>query len=453
LYSVSLCGRRLKVKPMPNQNDPTQNPNPVTPPADQPANQAATPPVPPIIFPQSDLPPLSPVFQNLPKPDAPATPPTNGGNGSGAPPDIPSVVPKAKKKFGGGKIIATILGLIVLIGGVGAGIILTQQQQLFKQKAVGACGTRNTGCLYYDCSQKIDCATGSIVMGFCNTGYPPTPGGDPCGIGATPPSCTAAGYACTSNGQCCNNNCVNGRCASPPSTPPPSGQTSAPEDSRCAIQIANGSTTLGVGSLYPTCYVNHFWCQTSKPGGCSDQLIGNAVQSASYSKNCGTEQIDLWCPTCPNYIASQQNKLNGQLFISKIYPNECTTSTTPPNPTPTPTSTPIVTPTPTPTETPIAPSCIQVKAYDDSWTALTDTQLSALTPGDVVNFCVNGSAPSGTFDKAQFMINTVLKPETTTKRPGTEDFCQSYTILSTDTTVSVRSKIHHSSGVWVGEGI
>jgi hypothetical protein len=51
------------------------------------------------------------------------------------------------------------------------------------------------------------------------------------------------------------------------------------------------------------------------------------------------------------------------------------------------------------------------------------------------------------------MINTFLEQETVTKRPGTSDFCQSVTILSTDTTVSIRAKIHHSSGVWVGEDI
>jgi hypothetical protein len=142
---------------------------------------------------------------------------------------------------------------------------------------------------------------------------------------------------------------------------------------------------------------------------------------------------------CPEYINEQTNKYNGQLFISKIYPNECSTSTS------------TSTPTPTPTPSPGAPSCISVKAYDDGWTALTPTQLSALTVGDVVNFCVNGTSTIGAFDKAQFMINSTLKPETTTPRPGTEDFCQSYTILSTDTTVDVKAKIHHTTLGWTGE--
>ena len=94
---------------MPNQSDPTQNPNPANPPVDQPVNESASPPVPPIIFPQSDLPPLPSVLstvsepdstgQNAPKNDIPTTPPIIADAGSGAPPDISSVIPKAKKKL------------------------------------------------------------------------------------------------------------------------------------------------------------------------------------------------------------------------------------------------------------------------------------------------------------------------------------------------------------------
>src|SRR5450830_31808 len=107
---------------MPNQNDPTQNPNPVNPPVDQPASQIS-PPVSPTVFPQSDLLPLPPAFQDLPGNNTTTTTttttnnqpsravvvetseptvsqnPTDDSTGSGAPPDISSVIPKAKKKF------------------------------------------------------------------------------------------------------------------------------------------------------------------------------------------------------------------------------------------------------------------------------------------------------------------------------------------------------------------
>jgi hypothetical protein len=461
---------------MPDQNQPDPNKN-SSQPIDKPAGSA-----PPIIFPQSDLPPLPPVFstinetgsaeQNTPKSDVPATPPLSQVTnppadiniGSGAPPDISSVIPKAKKKFGGGKIIATILGLVILVGGVGAGILLTQQPQLFQQKAAGCSGTGRCT----DMSCAVGCDMVQTGNGFCECRMP-TPvshcdaeNTKDCIYGCTPDvnggTCNACsvgqneetGCTNTISGQSCpgkkTRSCQNGQWGSWSTTcfdiadscPTSTTTTTTTDDAKCS-GIVNNSTTLGVGSLYPTCYVNHYWCQTSKPGGCTDQIIGNAVQSASFSKNCGTEQIDLYCPSCPNYIASQQNKINGQLFVSKIYPNECSTSTNPPVPTPTP--------------TPGAPSCISVKAYDDGWTALTPTQLSALAVGDIVNFCVNGTSTTGTFDKAQFMINTTLKSETTTLRPSSTDFCQNYTILSTDTTVEVKAKIHSSTGVWVGETI
>lgn len=99
-----------------------------------------------------------------------------------------------------------------------------------------------------------------------------------------------------------------------------------------------------------------------------------------------------------------------------------------------------------------APACIAVKAYNSSWTFLSDSDLSAITSGTTVNFCVSGSATSGTFDKAQFKINSTLEPETTTTRPGSNDFCQSYQIQS-NSPVSVQAKIHHVTEGWLGENI
>ncbi|HJY98316.1 MAG TPA: hypothetical protein VJ227_01230 [Patescibacteria group bacterium] len=84
---------------------------------------------------------------------------------------------------------------------------------------------------------------------------------------------------------------------------------------------------------------------------------------------------------------------------------------------------------------------------------LTATQLSALKPDDVVNFCVAGSKTAGEFDRAEFKVGNAAKVATTTLRPGSNDFCQSYTIQATDTTVSVKARIHHTTLGWVGETI
>jgi len=134
---------------MPNQ-DPTQNQqdNPTITPVGTPDPTQVTPqgsiPI------QNDLPPLpdymtqtdtnnvqentsAPVVENVPTEQQPS----DDLSGSAAPPDLPPMVSTPKKKFGGKRIIATILGIFLLVGGVGAGIVLTQQQQLFQQKAAG----------------------------------------------------------------------------------------------------------------------------------------------------------------------------------------------------------------------------------------------------------------------------------------------------------------------------
>ena len=113
---------------MPDQNNPTDtnfNPSRVNPPSEPTQMPAATPPVPDV--PTGDV--------SIPPPFPPETSPIEG-----APPpfDIPPViVPAGKPKgFGGKKVIATILGLLVLVGGLGAGIILVRQQQDIREKAV-----------------------------------------------------------------------------------------------------------------------------------------------------------------------------------------------------------------------------------------------------------------------------------------------------------------------------
>lgn len=83
---------------------------------------------------------------------APTTEPATGSAApsddvvvNGAMPDITGTTPK--KKFAGGKIIATILGLFLLVGGVGAGVFLTQQDQNIAEKASANCQPGNCdGC-------------------------------------------------------------------------------------------------------------------------------------------------------------------------------------------------------------------------------------------------------------------------------------------------------------------
>lgn len=116
---------------MPNQDPPNTNQNET-----QGNNNPSVP-----FSPQADLPPLPPDFQAVAeeKTEVVSAPPSENPpqDGSSAPlgPDIANLVNTPKKKFGTNKIIATVLGILMLVGGVGAGIALTSQKQLFQQKA------------------------------------------------------------------------------------------------------------------------------------------------------------------------------------------------------------------------------------------------------------------------------------------------------------------------------
>ena len=134
----------------------------------------------------------------------------------------------------------------------------------------------------------------------------------------------------------------------------------------------------------------------------------------------------------------------------KCLPNNTPTPTSTPTgtPTPTPTSSPTSSPTVTPTPTPEPnPVCSSVKAYDTNWNLLTGVQLSNLSAGSVVRFTISGT-PADQIDKARFTINGVLKPETTNKKPGTNEYYFEYTIPTGVTSFTVTAQIHHLTLGW-----
>ena len=152
---------------MPDQNNPADTNPTGTPPAppDVPAGDASVPP---------PFPPETPPIEG-------AAPPPDMGTGSAAPSyDIPPVVtPIGKPKGGGRKVIATILGLLVLVGGLGAGIILVRQQQDIREKAAvidcvgegGTCWPSN-----YICPDNVtigtNCPSGrKCSFGTCTAPY------------------------------------------------------------------------------------------------------------------------------------------------------------------------------------------------------------------------------------------------------------------------------------------
>ena len=209
-------------------------------------NNPANPPTTPSAFDAfpSDIPPL-PGDAPLQAGAAQSPAATSGGAGGAGPvSDIPQVImPPTGKKGATGKIFAAILGILVLVGGLGAGIILVQQQQLFKQKAAEqACtfDTSETGPYpQADCSDGYYCKAEIGLPSYVGICTPLPAGTTTCNAGETCRSGGAPGtngkYGCAgwdeiSTGQSCST-VAQGTCCVKPAgggggatpTPPPTG--------------------------------------------------------------------------------------------------------------------------------------------------------------------------------------------------------------------------------------
>ncbi|MDO8503695.1 MAG: hypothetical protein Q7S60_03315 [bacterium] len=194
--------------------DDTKNPvlNPLDPSGtNPPADSGQTPPplvpdAPPAPPPDSSLPPMpepGPFMPPQPGADRPLdeTPeeqPTEGppaGEAGGLPPVItpPASGPKAK-------LIASIIGLVLLVVSIPAGIILVGRQQDIREKAAtppGSVGHLGACTAQADCGNNLTCKGGRCLL---NSGQYPCCGIDSqCKSGET---CSVANGACESNKSC-----------------------------------------------------------------------------------------------------------------------------------------------------------------------------------------------------------------------------------------------------------
>lgn len=471
-----------------------------------------------IISPQADLPPLPPAFQNV----SPQTAPKNDQKqGTAAPANLPPTIPSTpRKKFGGGRIIATILGIFLLIGGVGAGLVLTQQQQLFQPKATycsppcGAgeyCNTTYGECLPVptnppggggggggggkctpkgcnvgsDCGSMADNCGGSVNCGVCPLGKSCianvcTANNATCTPGQTALSCTVSGcpgtQTCDSTGNwgaCVKSdpNCGGGSAGACGTYPNGSTRVCSQAGVQGTETCANGVW----GSCTPTYGGNNAACNTTGYN-CAGGYVcknsgGSACQSGDLTCNCqpntGTSQCgrdkDTGAPVCCFSTVSNSSTAcpPGETKVCEGTRLECSNTTGPGTGTWCTletnssscgggTSTGGGT---TPPSTPGAGAvCTPISAYSSTWTALSQSQLDALTPGSSINVCVNGSGTGafGTFDMARFTVNGTALPDTTTHRPSSSDYCSSYTIPSDGTTsFNVTAQIHSTTLGWI----
>lgn len=408
---------------------------------------------PPSFSPIADLPPLPPAFQSEPESGATQEVTIPAGNLSQPPAatdqnpntleaptenvELPPVITSSpKKKSGKGKIVATVIGVFLLIGGIVGGVLLTQQQQLFEQRA-GDC--------YEDCrrgsgAQVCRCRCEGVCTRPDAEDDPLTPpgavdgNGNPIGSGDVPlgsgnsPS-TCDGFWC--NG--CGGFCLSGSYTG--------GGCNAAQQAKCGEAPVACSADLTfqctkVDGTQGTCCPTDW--QSQIPGTKVFYYCSWACYNAS-GGICDSRSRLNGQPCASTNLSNVPNCFNGVIQIDSStqnthmsYRNTCGDEPSPP-----PTTPPQIT-----------ASCTNVKAYDTGWQPLTSAQLSGLSRGTAINFCVVGNATGGSFTKAKFTINGAAQAETTAQRPGSQDFCQSYTIPATGNSFTVAAQIYHATLGW-----
>lgn len=439
---------------LPDPSTPTVFPNVPDTPTDFP-QPPSTPPG------QTDtgIPPAPTSASTMPM-DQTTPPPPPGPIGTN---DFPPVIKSSMPSKGKGKLIATILGIFLLVGAVGAGVILVGQKQLFQQKASDTqsysthCDSicnRNEGagvCKYGGCSY----AGGTIDMIHFVCDQITTSGCNDEEIWHDVTSFRGFVYRECGSEQIDSYDGTNGGAASltynedcRTSTPrPTSTPTPTPRPSTTPVPTPPPPGTP-MPTVTPTPIPTPFGCNSTNchpgqvPDGCATGLF--CYQWSAYAWACRNA-------SCPTETDCTCDDLPRPTLTPTPTPTRPPGSTPTPTPSPTPTRPPGATPTPTvPPSCPIPPQCIGVKAYDTNWNPLSALQLSALKPGNRVRFTVSAaSSPviqSTDIDKARFTINNLKTGEITTKRPGTEEFYYEYTIPAGVTDFTIGGELH--SIIW-----
>lgn len=414
---------------MPDQNNPFDNQNPApddsgvvsNPPADTPTIPTTAPDKPegtdnkPLSFPEdTNIPPISPDMVK----DSPtftpsqtisdSTPLPNPDGSAGVPPMVPSLTPK--KKFRGKKMIATILGILVLLGSLGAGIFLVKQQQDIRERAV-----------YPTPIPEAKCSKDSVLSCI---GKDP---GDVCGLNKL---CKKKESFGSDGKPICG--CISQETPTPTPTSTPlvkctSGSAlclnKKPGDICSGTTKCTPITTPGPGNTVKCI------CEEEPPTPTPTPL--NKCSSESAPKCVGKKPGDICSGTIRCF------PLPGKIGADGL--PKCMCEEEPPTPTPTTSYPPGV-----------LGRCVGIKAYDSKWDPLTSKDMATtIKVGDTIFFAIKGEEGPGEYDQAQFMINGKEKPSTDKPKEGIGLY-QAYIIQNTDVgkSISVKARIHNTVLGW-----
>ncbi len=340
-------------------------------------------------------------------------------------PDIPPVITTSGtggKKPVGKKMIATILGVLFLAGGIGAGVILVQKQQDIREEArsctVGYTGT--TG----ECRDGNMCRTYRFAN--CNTE-----------IRCDGPACTASSTRYEEPEEETSSTTTSSlsdydQCRADGNTPTEcSGLSQLSDYDQC---IADGNTpTECRGTQDPA-------TSSPQPPNACDRSAPDVAPTApdGYNNYCNDREIGASCYNRSGQEGTCQEIGDSSLGGTQVE-CKCEVGSAPVVPASEPTTRPTLPPG-------VTASCLNIQAFDAEWNSI--TTLSSLVAGDVVRFTVAGNASSGSFDKARFTINGTSRSEVSVKRPGTDEYYDEYTVPEEVTTFTINAEVHHTTLGW-----
>lgn len=390
--------------------------------------QDSLPPVFPV--PEDPIAPPMDMINPSPATNTPSTAPASSGSVTPTDDVVPSTVPTVintskpdssvsgvKKKFAGGKgkIIATILGIFLLVGGVGAGFVLVRQNQNIQEQAA----KNNKQCEDIGnpkARQACWAAEEAAQEAYDNSYTGPTT--TTCPDGSATCASYDPNYALPNReGGYAREEVLNSQ----------AGLDTNKAGAYCSGGSCPQEWDTDIAGYYPAPNGNYY----------------PITPDFDYVDTTGEETVATSPPAIPQ--CNSVCTLDNQCLSSEVcYIPTGNSSGNCRNPQCLTESSCVCT-------TPTA-MCQDVKAYDESWNQLTGAQLSQLIPDDEVRFCVAGSASSGTFDMARFTINGVLRPETTLRRPisgvDSDDFCEVYMIPEGVSNFTITAQIHHVSLGW-----
>ncbi len=337
--------------------------------------------------------------EELQTPLAQVPPPTDG-SASPPPPEVTSLVTPSKKKYGTGKIIATILGILILVGGVGAGIALTSQKQLFQQKAeepTPAPTTEPERVLISSIKEKD--IIGSSAYSFMTSKYKYS------WVKPNDANYIEVNVYWKWEGRRCQNQSNEKH------------EVVTPLGTVQCKDYGNEELVDGLKVSCPTSdttiyYGEKILCGTLKgefTGETFDVKVNFTGDDSTPGSHMSVVTGDWYGVAAPNYTA---------------------------------------------------PSCFNVKVYNNTtdWTLLSDDDLAILKGGDVVVFAANGEgSTNGSLGKAQFIVIALdandnnlgeISPEITNKRSGTNEFYWEYTIPEGVSGIDVEAKLFDSNYGW-----